>query len=686
MFRLTISSKGVLQIRCWIVVLIFVASCGLGVSPSRTKAEEISPDKASFVFYAPGLQDGVFERVPARWGQVTSGRWVREYPVAVVYHHILQSPYEWPSGQGNIKEIMSKLTNGEATEFGPRSVYNTNVGSIVYRTFSTRSDSCVGFFKEYGSRRIQGLYCDSNPLSEERVKAVLDGLGIRGRGQMPQRQNSVTGYKDGKRDYKCDTAACESGPGQSLPKELARNVEAAREIDESTGPFDGLWTGLGESESGFCRNLGALGRSFQAFELEIMVREQEITGRIRGGRTYAWKHFFVDASILGTVNENGEFDLQVGKNKLNAELVIRGILPKDDERAKGKWNTPNCHGKLSLTRKSYALPDSSLHAVLKYPKVGTTATWECTGPYGNKRTYKVVRVENGIIRTEGYTSGRGETFVEESLLGIGTTLSKKRDRADGMGVRGQQYNDDDFKGYEKLVPGSKFSGPVREWHNRASWEWDYTIEVGDPESINHKVFGEIQVVPVFEKRTMVSGNYKSETRQLIYPEQGIELSITYKDGKRDYKCDTTAYESGPGESLSEELARKAVAAIDFDESTGPFDGLWIGTGTSESGTCRATTRKYGRLRSIHVELIIRELEITGRVTKAYHGSSSIGVDASIRGIASESGKFNLQFGESILGTELVLRGVVPKEGNRASGKWNTPNCQGTLLLTRKSSY
>jgi hypothetical protein len=118
----------------------------------------------------------------------------------------------------------------------------------------------------------------------------------------------------------------------------------------SVGHFDGLWTGLGESESGFCRNLGALGRSFQAFELEIMVREQEITGRIKGGRTYAWKHFFVDASILGTVNEIGEFDLQVGKNKLNAELVIRGILPKDDERAKGKWNTPNCHGKLSLTR------------------------------------------------------------------------------------------------------------------------------------------------------------------------------------------------------------------------------------------------------------------------------------------------------------------------------------------------
>ena len=220
----------------------------------------------------------------------------------------------------------------------------------------------------------------------------------------------------------------------------------------------------------------------------------------------------------------------------------------EGNRARGKWNTPNCQGKLSLTRKSFASSDSPRHAVLKFPKVGTTATWECSGPYGGKRTFKVVRVEDGIMRWEGHISGRGESFGEETLLGIGTTLFKKRDRADGRGVRVQQYNEDDFRGYEELVPGSKFSGPVKEWTNRGSLEWDYTIEIGDPETINHKVFGEIQVVPVIEKRTVVSGNYRSEMRQLVYPELGIELSMTYKDGRRDYKCDTTAYESGPGQS------------------------------------------------------------------------------------------------------------------------------------------
>jgi len=351
LFRLTISSSDVLRLRCWIAFLIFVASCGLGVSPSRTDAKEISPDKASFVFYAPGLKDGVFKRVLASWGQVTSGHWVREYPVAMVYQHTLQTPYEWPSGQGNIKDITSKLTNGEATEFGPRSVYNTNVGSITYRTFSNRSDSCVGFFKEYGSRRIQGLYCDSNPLSEERVRAVLDGLGIRGRGQMPQRQNSVTGYKDGKRDYKCDTAACESGPGQSLPKELARNVEAAREIDESTGPFDGLWIGTGTSESGTCRATTRKYGRLRSIHVELIIRELEITGRVTKAY-HGSSSIGVDASIRGIASESGKFNLQFGESILGTELVLRGVVPKEGNRASGKWNTPNCQGTLLLTRKS----------------------------------------------------------------------------------------------------------------------------------------------------------------------------------------------------------------------------------------------------------------------------------------------------------------------------------------------
>lgn len=182
------------------------------------------------------------------------------------------------------------------------------------------------------------------------------------------------------------------------------------------------------------------------------------------------------------------------------------------------------------------------HAEMKMPKVGTVGTWECSGPYGSERTSKVVRVENGIIREEGYTSGRGETFVEQTLLGIGTTLFKKLDYADGKGVRGQKYDEDDFRGYEKLESGSKFSGTVSEWHRKGSWDWRYTIEIGKPKTINHKVFGEIQVTPVIEKRNVVGGDYRSELEMLVYPELGLELRFTYKDGKGVYECDITAYE------------------------------------------------------------------------------------------------------------------------------------------------
>ena len=157
------------------------------------------------------------------------------------------------------------------------------------------------------------------------------------------------------------------------------------------------------------------------------------------------------------------------------------------------------------------------------------------------------------------------------------------------------------------------------------------------------------------------------------------------------------YCAGPGQSLPEELARKVVAVIDIGDnkdprrqflskSPGPFDGLWTGTGISESGTCRATTRKYGRLRSIIVELIIREMEITGRVTKAFHGSSPIRVNASIRGIASDSGEFDLVVGETVLGAELVMQGRLPKKGKLANGKWSTPNCSGTISFTRTFPY
>lgn len=157
------------------------------------------------------------------------------------------------------------------------------------------------------------------------------------------------------------------------------------------------------------------------------------------------------------------------------------------------------------------------------------------------------------------------------------------------------------------------------------------------------------------------------------------------------------YCAEPGQPLSDEMARTIVAAVDIDDNknrrrqllgnlSGPFSGLWTGTGNRESGSCSVPIG-FGTLESIQVELIIRELEITGRIKKARIDSRSqsigtISIDESIRGTVSENGEFDLQVGKTDLGAELVLRGRLPKEGRRASGTWDTPNCRGTLALTR----
>ena len=119
-----------------------------------------------------------------------------------------------------------------------------------------------------------------------------------------------------------------------------------------TGPFDGLWVGTGHREAGSCRVPASTRGKLESIRVELMVREQEITGRVIDALIYTQNidRISVNASIRGTVSENGEFDLQVGKTDLGDEIVFRGRLAKEGDRAKGKWDTPNCHGTLSLNR------------------------------------------------------------------------------------------------------------------------------------------------------------------------------------------------------------------------------------------------------------------------------------------------------------------------------------------------
>jgi hypothetical protein len=142
--------------------------------------------------------------------------------------------------------------------------------------------------------------------------------------------------------------------GQKEQWERYLDITYSPQARKSVGPFDGLWVGTGQRDSGSCRvdvNVSR-GPKLESFKVEMMIRNQDITGRVTSAQVSTWtaNTVSVDASILGTVRDDGEFDLQIGKTNLGAELVLRGRLPKEGERANGKWDTSNCHGKLSLTR------------------------------------------------------------------------------------------------------------------------------------------------------------------------------------------------------------------------------------------------------------------------------------------------------------------------------------------------
>ena len=176
----------------------------------------------------------------------------------------------------------------------------------------------------------------------------------------------------------------------------------------------------------------------------------------------------------------------------------------------------------------------------------------------------------------------------------------------------------------------------------------------------------------------------------------MKLSPYFRKGVSQYaKYDMSTSCGGFDENLKNILGQKErweqyLESTYLTYNASPqrsLNGLWAGTGHPESGSCKMSSMGFGKIESIHFELIVREPEISGRVTKAHHNYKSlVHVDASIRGIVSESGEFNLQFGVSELGAEIVLQGRLSNESNRASGKWNTPNCRGLITFTRKSPY
>lgn len=177
---------------------------------------------------------------------------------------------------------------------------------------------------------------------------------------------------------------------------------------------------------------------------------------------------------------------------------------------------------------------AAANAEIQPPEVGSTIKFECSKP-DSKRTITVSEINGGVVRYEINSDGKAE-WLEKPVNTAGLSLFKRRQRNDGKGVRRQSLDDDILAQYAKLEPGSEFKFNVRERHNEGKWEWGYEVKVGQPETINHELLSEIEVVSVSEKRHVWGGSYSSEMNVLLYPKGGISIAWTYKDPEGTQEC------------------------------------------------------------------------------------------------------------------------------------------------------
>ena len=175
-------------------------------------------------------------------------------------------------------------------------------------------------------------------------------------------------------------------------------------------------------------------------------------------------------------------------------------------------------------------------AEFKLPQVGESSTYKCTGPWGMNASYTITEMKGDVAHIEIDRDGKVE-WIEKPYTALGLTLFSERQRNDGKGVRKQKLDGDVLAEYAQLVPGTKLKFNVREKHNEAQWEWGYEIEVGSPQTISHPILGEVEVVPVTEKRKVWKGSYSSEMETLVAAKEGHSVSWTYRDREGVQTCE-----------------------------------------------------------------------------------------------------------------------------------------------------
>jgi len=182
------------------------------------------------------------------------------------------------------------------------------------------------------------------------------------------------------------------------------------------------------------------------------------------------------------------------------------------------------------------IASTSAFAELRAPKVGLRMVWDCEGPYSKHYDLTVRSIEDNTVRYEGKLDGQ-DFFSEKHADLTGTSLWIRL-----FGDRAQWFDAEDFDGYRMLTPGSLFKGAVPARQGEDKWVWGYQVSVGMPQTVNHKLLGKVQLVPVTEQRKIYHGTYWSKMTTYLLPELGVSVSWTYEDASGIERCDLVALE------------------------------------------------------------------------------------------------------------------------------------------------
>jgi hypothetical protein len=186
-----------------------------------------------------------------------------------------------------------------------------------------------------------------------------------------------------------------------------------------------------------------------------------------------------------------------------------------------------------------------LHAVgvaavseLQSPSVGSVMTWTCEGSFTREYRVRVKRIKNEIVYYDGSEDGRAYQVQKPTWL-TGTTLwTKKNDN-------GFQWMDkEDFRGFTKLQAGARFKSAVPIQLGDEKWVWNYLLTVGQPKRTKHPVLGNVELVPLSEKRRVYHGDYWSNMTSLVAPALGITVSWVWEDPRGQEECELTEFREG----------------------------------------------------------------------------------------------------------------------------------------------